>query len=141
MPRRSHGQLPYDTGGVVIDDDGTPVGFAPGGRGYIHAEATDQTLQEWRGLGNAVDQDQQTPWLPASDPSLCRAEYGQGTGYQYMDVVAPFRAPDGLWHMVAPIQGCEDRLRGVPTNAAGNRGPASIPLLPRLLRSVPRALF
>ena len=132
VPRHSHGQLTYDTGGVTVDDDGTPVGFAPGGTGYIMAEATDQTLQEWKGMGSAVNQDQQTPWLPQSNATFCRGEYGQGTGYQYMDVVAPYRAPDGLWHMVAPIQGCEDRLRGVPTNTAGNRAQALLFKAPSL---------
>ena len=135
VPRRGPpGQLVYDTGGVTVDDDGTPVGFAPGGSGYVAHEATDQTLQEWRPTDrpNAVDQDRLTPWLPQSDPTLCRGEYGQGSGYQYMDVVAPFRARDGLWHMVAPIQGCEDRLRGVPTNTSGNRGQALLLKSPSL---------
>ena len=131
VPRRSHGQISYDTGGLTIDDDGTPVGYAPGGGGYVGHVATDQTLQEWEGIGTVVDQNTQTPWLPSHD-SRCSGAYGQGSGYQYMDVVAPYRAPDGLWHLVAPIQGCNDRLRGVPRNVAGNRGQALLLKSPAL---------
>jgi hypothetical protein len=124
VPRRSHGQLTYDTGGLTIDDDGTPVSYSPASAGYAAHVATDQTLEEWQSIGTVVHQDAQTPWLPSRNPTLCRPAYGQGDGYQYMDTVAPWKAPDGLWHLVAPIQGCEDRLRGVPSNVAGNRAQA-----------------
>ena len=124
VPRKSKGQLVYDTGGLTIDDDGTPVNFAPGGGGYVSAAATDHTLQEWHSLGTAVYQDKQTPWLPSNNPSLCSPNFGQGSGYQYMDTVAPWKARDGLWHLVAPIQGCEDRLRGDPSNPSGNKAQA-----------------
>ena len=121
VPRHSHGQVTYDTGGLTIDDDGTPVAYSPGCGGYCGHVAADQTLQGWKNIGCVVDQNAQTPWLPSHNTTLCNPAYGQGAGYQYMDTVAPFRAKDGLWHLVAPIQGCEDRLRGVPSNAPGNR--------------------
>ena len=70
VPRRSKGQVAYDTGGLTIDDDGTPVAFSPGGGGYVHTEATDHTLEEWHGLGTAVYQDAQTPWLPSNNRTL-----------------------------------------------------------------------
>ena len=124
VPRKTHGALVYDTGGLTVDDDGTPLAWAPAGDGYRCAEATDRTLQEWHSLGTVVHQAAQTPWLPVHNATLCNPAYGQGDGYQYMDVVAPFRGSDGLWHMVAPIQGCEDRLRGVPSNPSGNRAQA-----------------
>ena len=132
VPRRSKGQVAYDTGGLTIDDDGTPVAFSPGGGGYVHTEATDHTLEEWHGLGTAVYQDAQTPWLPSNNRTLCNPQFGQGSGYQYMDTVAPFKAPDGLWHLVAPIQGCEDRLRGDPHNPAGNQAQALLLKSPAL---------
>jgi hypothetical protein len=132
VPRKSKGQLVYDTGGLTIDDDGTPVGFAPSSDGYGAHVATDHTLEEWQSLGTVVRQDEQTPWLPVHNASLCNPAYGQGDGYEYMDTVAPWKASDGLWHLVAPIQGCEDRLRGVATNPTGNEAQALLFTSPAL---------
>jgi len=98
-----------DTGGLALDDDGTPVVIYPGGGGISAAVATDRSLTTWKSLGKVINAQQQVPWLTHHcDPSL-----GQGAGYELMDVPTPFKGErDGLWHLVTSVQGCEDRARG-----------------------------
>ncbi len=109
------------TGAIALAENGTPYAIHPCGPGYCAAIANDTSLQHWHQLGMVVSQAQQTPWLPFNGPDRpgnpsCTTKFGQGNGYQYMDTVTPYQK-DGEWRLVAPIQGCNDRLRQGRDNA------------------------